>query len=448
MPTIERIKLEIDRFTTTKEHLQHLKDYFDGKHDILNRVVDGNKPNNKLVHNFAKYIVDEHAGYFMGKPVVYTGSKALLKKAQDLFNTNDEQEENSELAKQMGIFGRGCEILYLDDDVNIRFNKVSPVDMIIMYDQSIDPKIIGAIRLYTLESDDGKLKTDYAEVYDEEFVTTYNRTDFSIFKDSKPHMFGDVPVVDYPNNSDYCGDFTGEISLIDAYNLSRSNKTNDLDYFTDAYLKLMGMMGTEKEDIDKMRENRIMLLENSGDAGFLIKPSNVDDAKVQIKTLCDDIHKFSKTLDVSNEKFVGYASALAMGYKILDMEQIAVNKERKFKKGLQRRLKLICNHLNIKANNYIYTGIRMQFDRNLPVDVTAKIANALQLYGIISKETFLSLLPSGVVDDIQEELARIEAEKSPYSDTSFLEADPTAVVTPQPEVLPNDGQANTNQEGL
>jgi len=421
MLTEARIKREIDRWYIGLSRLAKLKNYYDGKHDILKKTVEGNKPNNKLVHNFPSYIVDMYQGYFIGAPVVYTGEPELLSKVQEILNQNDEQDENSELARQMGIYGMGFEIVYIDEDLNVRFNRVSPLNLKIVYNTDITPKIIGAIRRYTIVSDDGFHLTYYFDVYDEKEIITYELLG-QVEISRKQHFFNEVPVIEYLNNSDRTGDFESVITLIDAYNLSRSNKTNDLDYFSDAYLQLTGMLGTTTEDVATMRENRVMLLAQNGGASFLTKPSNVDDAKEQIKKLGDDIHKFSKTLDVSDEKFVGYASSVAMGYKLLAIEQVAANKERKFKRGLQRRLSLICNYLNFKGSSYNYLDLSIKFERNLPVDESSKITGALQLNGFVSKETALSYLPSSIVGDPAMELARLDNEKTSYPDSTFLES--------------------------
>lgn len=437
-----KARIESELIKWDADRLMQLKNYYDGNHAILLREMDETKPNNKLVHNYASYIVDMFQGYFIGNPVVYSSqNEELMEKIQDIYNYNDEQDENSELARQMGIYGRGQEILYIDEDANIRFNAVSPLFLKIIYDQSITPKVIGAIRVYRIDSDDGETYTEYVEAYDETEVVTYQMPEMAEIE-RRPHFFGDVPVVDYQNNSDLRGDFEGVISLIDAYNLSRSNKTNDMEYFSDAYMYLVNMAGTTKEDVDEMRERRVMLLEEAGEAGFLIKPSNGEDAKQQIETLNNDIHKFSKALDMSDENFASNASGVAMGYKLLAMEQIAANKERKFKRGLQRRLELICNHLNMKSSTgYDYLEIAMKFERNEPVDETLKIQGALQLNGFTSKETALAYLPSSVVPDIQEEIDRIDEEKGAYGEDSFLEPEDAT----ETEVISDDGAGETRE---
>jgi SPP1 family phage portal protein len=438
MLSIERIQRELTTWDTTR--LQHLKDYYDGKHDILSRTMDAGKPNNKLVHNYPSYIVDVYQGYFIGNPVVYSGDEKTLEAMQDIFNYNDEQDENSEIARQAGIFGRGGEVLYIDEDGKIRFRYCDPLSLKIIYDDSIDPKIIGAIRKYSITDDVGEV-TDYAEVYDDMEVVTY-KIDGMAEVDRAPTFFMDVPVVDYMNNSDVKGDFEDVISLIDAYNLSRSNKTNDLEYFTDAYLYLIGMMGTDGDDIAEMKNNRTLLFnELTGGqlpAGFLVKPSNVEEAKEQIRQLNEDIHKFSKAVDLSDENFANGQSGISMAYKLFIMKQVIANKERKFKKGLQRRLELICNYLNFRGASYNYLDISIKFERNEPVDEAAKIAGALQLNGFVSKETALSYLPSSIVSDINAEIDKLEEQADIYTNSTFLSDDTETGATA------NDGQTESD----
>ena len=216
MLSIERIQRELATWDVSR--LQKLKDYYDGKHDILSRTMDAGKPNNKLVHNYPSYIVDVFQGYFIGNPVTYTGDEKTLEAVQDIFNYNDEQDENSEIARQAGIFGRGGEVLYIDEAGKVRFRYCDPLQLKIIYDNSIDPQIIGAIRKYSIEDDAGNT-IEYVDVYDNLSYDTYKVDGWQkVNEEPQLTFFQDVPVVDYVNNSDVKGDFEGVISLVDAYN--------------------------------------------------------------------------------------------------------------------------------------------------------------------------------------------------------------------------------------
>jgi len=276
--------------------LKRLKDYYDGLHDILKREMPEEKPNNKVVVNYARYITDIMQGYFIGKPVTY---KYPDDKMSEIINNihkyNDEQDENSELANMTGIFGESYELIYLDEQGDVRYNKVSPLNGFIVYDTKINPAPLFAIRVYGYNDLLLSKEIVKVEVYDSDFVYMLDYTDKK-FKlvETYQHFFNDVPVVEYPNNSDRTGDFENVITMIDAYNLSVSNTQNDAEYFSDSYLALIGMTGTTEEDVADMKKNRVLLLDEAGQAYFLVKPSNDADSQNNKNRLNSDIHKMSR----------------------------------------------------------------------------------------------------------------------------------------------------------
>ena len=91
-----------------------LKNMYENKNAIKSRVQkDKSKPNNKISHAYADYIVNSIVGYFMGKAITYSfNDEALQSKFDDLFKYNDESAENTQLATDASIYGVGCELLY------------------------------------------------------------------------------------------------------------------------------------------------------------------------------------------------------------------------------------------------------------------------------------------------------------------------------------------------
>jgi SPP1 family phage portal protein len=391
--------------------LKRLKDYYDGLHDILKREMPEEKPNNKVVVNYARYITDIMQGYFIGKPVTY---KYPDDKMSEIINNihkyNDEQDENSELANMTGIFGESYELIYLDEQGDVRYNKVSPLNGFIVYDTKINPAPLFAIRVYGYNDLLLSKEIVKVEVYDSDFVYMLDYTDKK-FKlvETYQHFFNDVPVVEYPNNSDRTGDFENVITMIDAYNLSVSNTQNDAEYFSDSYLALIGMTGTTEEDVADMKKNRVLLLDEAGQAYFLVKPSNDADSQNNKNRLNSDIHKMSFIPDISDENFAGNASGVAMSYKLFALDQIISNKERKFKTALMRRLEIICNYLAIKNIKFDYKQVEIQFARNKPVDEKQAVEIFEKLKGQISDLAALSYLP--MIEDPRKELEQIEKER-------------------------------------
>lgn len=407
--SIEDIQKFIKKHKAESIRYIKLQKYYEGKHDILDHTSRDGQPNNKIVNPYPKYITDMLVGYFVGQPISYTSKEedGLLEDLQAIFDYSDEQEENLELAKICSIKGKAYELLYRDEDARIRFNEFGPDQMFVIYDMTISPSIKFAIRYYDVG--EGNDKITYAEVFDKEVCTLYKGKDSDLsLEQITPHTFKDVPVIEYVNNKEEQGDFEQVITLIDAYNKAQSNTLNDMDQFTDAYLILVNMAGTDSGRIEDLKRDRVMLLDEDGDAKWLIKEINdawVENYKDRVRR---DIHKFSYTPDMQDESFGNNLSGVSIRYKILAMEQIRSNKERKFKKGLQRRIELICNSLSLEKNIDLFTNINIKFANTLPQNIYELSQTIKNLSPYLSSETLLNQLP--FVENAKEELEKKKAE--------------------------------------
>jgi SPP1 family phage portal protein len=415
--TPDLIKAYIDRHKATQARLNKLNDYYGCKHDILQRQTGSGKPNNKLVNPYANYITDMFCGYFMGEPVAYNSEDTeFIDALQGIFNLNDEQAHNAELAKDASIFGVAYELLYLDEAANVCFAPLDSREVIPLYSDSLNSEILFAIRYYKVENILRNTFVTKVEVYSPSDITYYTLDNGALsMTGTVEHSFGMCPVVEYRNNDEQIGDFEPVVSLIDAYDKLESDSINDFDYFADAYLALVGMSGTTQEDIAAMRESRVLLLEENGKADWLIKDTPDAHLENMKNRIAQDIHTFSKCPKLTDENFAGNATGVAMKYKLMGLENATAKKERAFKKGLQRRIRLIAQILNILGGSYDWRSIDITFTRNLPVNVQEAAELAASLQGIVSEETLLAQLP--FVTDVQAELQRKKAETTvePYS---------------------------------
>lgn len=401
---IEKNQPEVARRT-------RLYDYYKGNHAIKARTLsDPAKPNNKIVNPYAHYITDTISGYFMGEPITYRSVNAdLLDKVKQINNYNDESAENTELTKDASICGEAYELLYIDEDGECRFKHLEPIHCIPIYDNTIEEELLYFIRSYT--------DTDIMNGNVITYVEVYSRDDFKLYKKSvgamelieeRPHAFGAVPIVIFKNNEEQLGDFELVISLIDAYDKVASDNLNDLEYFVDAYLCLYGMMGTEPDDIAQMKENRVLLMDGDARAEWLTKQIN-DGYIENLKTrLNEDIHKFSCCPSLTDQDFASNASGVAMKYKLMGLENSTAKKEASFKKGIQRRLELLCNIFSVMGTDFDYREIEVVFTRNIPVNMT-EVADVLNKVGhLLSEQTQISLLPLDI--DYEAEKQRKEEE--------------------------------------
>ena len=107
------------------------------------------------------------------------------------------------------------------------------------------------------------------------------------------------------------------------------------------------------------------------------------------------------------EKFFG-SSGIALEYKLQPLEYLCGIKESNFRKGLTRRLEILCDYLSIKNASFDFSSILISFNRNTVADLASVYDTVLKLHGIISDETLLEQLPN-IDKDI--ELQRLEEQK-------------------------------------
>ena len=403
--------------------LQKLNRYYKNDNDIHNRIVtDTTKPNNKVASPYASYITDTLVGYFVGEPITYNSEdKDLLQQLNMVFEYNNEADENTELAKDASIYGVAYEEQYFPEESDfdgkiVKFKRLNPEETIPIYDKTIESNLIAVIRFYEDYDYTVDETATIVEVIDDTTVTRYKTDEnFSNYEllESYSHYFGTVPVAVFENNEDQMGDFERVIDLIDAYDSMQSDSLNGFDYFVDAYLALYGFTADES-DIQKMKENRVLLMDEGTSAEWLIKNENDMVTENMKKRLDADIHKFSKCPNLEDKEFAGNASGVAIKFKLLGTENLVSIKERKFKAGLQRRLQLMSTITGLLSAGFDWRLINIVFTRNIPSNDT-DIANVVaQLKGIVSDETLLAQIP--FVDNVDLELSRIASQTTTVGD--------------------------------
>lgn len=409
--TTELLQKIMDKFTTyTQPKLKKWKDYYDGKHAILQKsYADESKVCNRIVTNYTKIITDTYSGYICGKPVTYSSNDDITD-VQEVINYNDDNAENIAFCTNALIYGVAYELQWLDKDSKTRYSQVSPLNAFAVYDNTLDNNLLYFVRWYDANSiDDDEVKC--VEVYTANAIKYYkvNGIGGSLqFVEEKQHYFGDVPVSVFWLNEDTEENiFNCVISLNDAYNELQSSEVDDFSAFCDAYLALTGM-DADDEDVAKMKSNRVLLLPEGGTAAWLTK--NASDTQIvnMLDNIKKNIFKVSAAPDMGDEQFLAQ-SGTALAYKLVGFENVASGIVAKFTKAIQRRIELICNVLNLKASDAVWRDIQINFVRNLPVNTTETIQLVNALKGVVSDATLLAQLP--FIDDVQAELEAVQKQK-------------------------------------
>lgn len=433
-PDIEKLIVKIVQYHETQllPHYQKLEDYFNAETDILDvKKDDPSQPNNQLVNDYAGYITSVHAGYFIGSPVKYTADEAHkdeMEKIQTVLDLSDEPAHNLYIAAEAGHKGHAFELVYQNEKKETRFTKLDAKQVVMVYDDKIDPEPMFALRYYksadimTDEKEDKK----YVELYTRSYIVHIELIKSKILgvPTVEENLFLEVPVIEYKNNEYRRGDFENVMSLINGYDSATSDEMNDIDYFSDAYLILKNLGGTDDEDIADMKKQRIIYIENDGDARFLTKDGNNQQTENMKKTLNENIHKFSHTPDLRDENFANNVSGVAMKFKLWGLEQQTTFKEAAFRKALMKRIKLITTIMNFKkaeGTSFDYTYIQPSFTRSLPQnwDEILKMVQGLQ--GVISDRKLLTYIPD--VEDPDYELEQRKLDR----DNQGFQVDPYQV---------------------
>lgn len=405
----------VKRYTINEvPRLQKLKNYYIGQSDVKNRVMsDKEKPNNKIANSFGAYITDTVTGYWLGKPVVYQSQdKTFIDKINEVYVQSHEQDHNSKVGKTMTICGVAYELLYLNESSEIKMAEIEPTNIFTIYDSTVEEKPLAYVRFYDVEDYISNKIVTKVEVYTNQSIQhgLIDGDTAQLSEELEPHNFDGIPIIQYKNNDEMTGSFEKVIDLINSYDLAVSDTSNNLEYFADAYLVLSGMEDTEQEDIEAMKENRVMVLAENGKAEWLVKSASNVEVEEFKDRLREDIFTLSQVPNLSDDSFGNASSGVSLQYKLFGLENLVSISERKFKASLEKRMELICSILNLKGGNHNHVDVQITFTRNIPSNLSIQADVISKLSGLISNETLISLLP--FVDNPALELEKLEAEKS------------------------------------
>ena len=406
--TLEQIQEFIDAHKTQHERYFELENMYKGDHDILFEPnKEAYKPDNRLVVNYAKYIVDTLNGFFMGVPLKLNHENEEINNYLEYVDkVNNQDDNNSELSKLCSIYGHAYEMVYVDAEGRIGITYIKPQEAFVIYDNSIVGNPLYGVRYFNGLGD--VLEGSYS---DDKMIYYFKQgKDGLEYVDEKPHLFGDVPIYEYVENEEKIGAFETVITLINAYNKAISEKANDVDYFADAYLKILGAE-LDDDTLKSLRDSRIINM-SGGDlekliVEFMEKPNADETQENLIDRLEKLIFQMSMVMDINDDDF-GTQSGIALKYKLQSMENLSITKERKFTAGLNRRYKMISNTglTPIKGDEWV--GINYLFTRNYPANLLEESEIAKNLMGVTSEETALSVL--SVVSNTRDELERKQSD--------------------------------------
>ncbi|OCX48195.1 phage portal protein [Limosilactobacillus reuteri] len=416
--------------------------YYKAKHDkIMNAPKKpNNKPDNRLILNYPKKLVDTYTGFAVGKPVQITLQEDMANKALSEFNqTRNIDTLLAKVWKESAIYGRAYFYVY-GANKEIYVTDATPMDCFIIYDNTVAHEPLYAVRYAKVGPSQRYQVTIYSNDYQYNFESGNGRDGLG---DRKQNPFHIIPIIEVVENDERLSVIANVKTLIDELDKSLSEKANDVDYFADAYMKVLGALLTD-EQIKQLRDMRIINLKSSNnedeqvenlDVDFLSKPNADETQENLINRIVDNLYQISMIVNL-NDKDFGNSTGVALEMKYKPMMNLATLKGRMFTRSIKQMYKVIFASDLIKqvdADTWKDLDINYQFD--LPHDTLteAQTAQALANLGI-SRLTWLKTISA--VNDPKQEEENMDAEKQKQLQQNYDFLKGKHAVT--------DGEANDN----
>ena len=179
----------------------------------------------------------------------------------------------------------------------------------------------------------------------------------------------------------------------------------------------MYLLGARVDDdaVQQMRLRRFIQADGADAAnlkiGFLERPDGDNIQENMLKHLNSNIHENTGIPDMKDEAFAGNSSGVAIRFKLMDMENRAMMKERKFTQSLRHLYQVVFSEFTeVLDNPNAWRDLNFKFTRNIPANLADEVNTAKNAEGIVSKRTQLSMI--SMVNDPQKELEALRSEKN------------------------------------
>lgn len=335
-----------------RSEINYLWHYYKGRQPILNRVkLVRPEIANRIVENRADEIVSFKSGYLMGEPLQYVtrgnaeGIADAINQLNEFVFAEEKPAKDKELADWFHICGTSYRMVLPDeegeeDDSPFEIYTLDPRNTFVVYHNGLGNKPVLGVK-YVVDEKGVVTYSCYSKNYYFEIVES------KIVK-SEPHILGDIPIIEYPLNLARIGAFELVIPLLDAINLTDSNRLDGVEQFIQALL-LFHNVDISSDDYAKLREDGAIKFKDidpnlKAEVAYLTNTMN----QGETQTLVD--HMYQTVLTIcgmpnrnggSSTSDTGSAVIMRDGWS--DAEARAKNSELMFKKSERRFLKLVLN---------------------------------------------------------------------------------------------------------
>ena len=442
------IELEIQRFKLSRRRKEMFdgEKYFEGDHDILKRkrtvigeggaieVVD-NLPNNRIVDNQYKKMVNQKTNYLLGQPIaVRTDNDVYGDLLKKLFNKRFMRLMKN-LGKDSLNTGIGWLFVNYNEHGEFTLKKFKAHEVIPGWRDAEHTTLDYIIRIYEVIAYDGEREktVEKVEVYDESGIHYFVLDDgghliaddpfFSTYFTIIDHEgtvqgwnWSRIPLIPFKYNSEEIPLIKNVKSLQDGLNIILSNFQNNME--EDARNTILVLVNYDGEKLGEFRKN----LATYG----AVKVKTVDGAAGDLKTLQVEVNAenyksiieiFKKAIienamgyDAKDDRLSGEPNQMNIQSMYSDIDLDANEMETEYQASFEELLWFVnCHFANVGMGDFENEEVEVIFNRDILINEAEAIENVNKSVGILSDETLVANHPW--VDDPQKELERKKEEK-------------------------------------
>lgn len=279
-------------FNWNKPVIKYLWDYYKGDQPILYRHKLTNEDiTNKIVENHAYEIVQFKVGQTYGEPIQFISRKddETINKAVDTLNDfmadANKQEKDIKAGEWQSATGTSFKAVQpKNGDVPFRIVAPTPMNTYVVYNESTEEPMLV---VQELKDEDGNW---YKMAFSD--TMSFRIVDSKVVE-AKLHTYGEIPIVEFPNNHERISDIELVIGMLDAINNMQSNRMDSIQQFVEYWVKFVNCE-VDPETFEKMKMNHALTVKsinenNKSDVEIMTQELNQTQCQVAKDDLLDNL---------------------------------------------------------------------------------------------------------------------------------------------------------------
>lgn len=438
------IMQRIKEFCGSRQRLDMIigENYYIGKHDITRRrrtaigeygeleEID-NIPNNRVVDNQYRKMVDQKVNYIVGKPFTFNSDdKRYLKLVKKLLDA-----EFYHCIKNVARDSLNCGIGWLfvnyDQNGEMAFKRIKPWELVPVWGDEEHKRLEYAVRFYDVCKQNGKKREVIRkiEVFDSSGISRYyedrgrlipdGKNSFTAYfkSDDEEGSWGRIPIIAFKYNENELPLIKNVKTLQDGLNLLMSNLQNQME--EDVRNTILVLKNYDGEDLGEFRKNlatygavKVRTVDSSqGGVDTLNIQVDSNNYKCVIDLFKKAIIENAMGFDAKDDRLMGQPNQMNIKSMYSDIDLDTNSIEMEYKSGLKQLFYFVDSYFSQKhMGDFFDKEKEFIFNRDILINEGDVIDNCIKSMAVLSLESVVAKHPW--VENVEKELKRIEKSRA------------------------------------